>query len=779
MTTGASTAQTAANAASHTNTCADPGGRARYAFMFMRRRSRDMRCIAAALLALTLAVAPAAPARADILDCVNVVVPPINDALQATELAAHLAQCVGQATGGDVLMAATIAAMAVMATAGVIPSDTNQCFAAIDGLLGTTLAAVLMASGIFPTDSEIFQNLVQLAQGQVQLHNIPALAFLLQYANCGCYVIGAPEQLEELAEKYLNTAANCAEVFASAAGAVVDFLEAAICGAIEAATLGLYGCEAAGGGDQTCYTGMLDAMKVQFASATPSGKCELGMQCNPCGWSWCGFADPHAFGISPGVCACPAPYTSNYGPTGQGKAGESKLKSCTCDPPNQSVGDACLCPVNAQLKNGACVPCSDHETYAAADPAKGQMEPVCKPCGFGTKSNAQHTGCVNECNNAAGEILDHGQCVKCGEQQMAVHQIGSLGSCVDCVLGQKGSADRSTCIRACASGQVTVAGLTIPSSTLGGHETKTPDTCFTCPENTFATYETANSSKGKCEPCQDGYHAFPGSTQCTPLDCGIGTYPDPDNSHACKACPATQIYIPTAKVTVPTASGKTSVVTVAGHCGCGENQRLDGDTCVCATGAIKISLPMAGGSLFACTCPEGAHLDKATSSCVCASGATLDPMGKTCLCPPGGRIENNKCVLPSIRPLPIVRKDCSGMGAAFINDPKNAARCIRCPGGRVANAARTACVAKPASVETGTGIVVSPKFKRRGDTWLNPQPEPPSPRRACPPRMAPNARGTACVPVLDMPDFGSPGSLPSGAGRGSGAPTSGGTPTRR
>jgi hypothetical protein len=738
---------------------ADP---ARRPITFMRRRFRLMRYIAAALLALTLSAAPATtPARADILDCVNLVVPPISDALQATDLAAHLAQCVGRATGGDVIMATTIAAMAVMAVAGVIPSDTDQCFAAVDGLLGALLATVLMETGIFDKESDIYKFLLQLAQGQLQLHNIPALAFVLDYANCGCYVVGAPEQIEELTDKFLSTAGGCAEVFEAAAGEVVDFLETVVCGAIEVTTVGLFGCEPAGGGDKTCYTYGTDAMVEQFAGPPPSGKCELGMQCNPCGWAWCGFADPHAFGISPGVCACPAPYTSHYGNSGQGKAGQSKLTSCTCDPPNQNIGGACLCPVNSQLKEGACVACTDYETYVPADSSKGQMVPACKPCGFGMKSNAGHTGCINACNNAAGEIFDHGQCVKCGEKQKAIHQIGSLGSCIDCAEGQKGSADRSTCIPACPPGQVNVPGVTIPSSALGGKDTKTSDSCFTCPENTFASYEGTHSSKGTCKPCLDGFHAFAGSTQCTPLDCGISGYRDPDNPHACKACPATQIYIPTAKVTVPTATGGTTVVTVPGYCGCGENQRLEGATCVCAAGAIKVNMPMAGGTLSGCMCPDGAHLDKATFSCVCAAGATLDPTGKTCRCPAAGRIEGDKCIYPSLQPVPLARTDCSSRGAGYINDPKNTARCIPCPRGLVANDTRTGCVAQRPSTGVIVPMIPAPPVgragPRRGDTRVAPAPL--RPRLSCPQGTRPNAGGTACAP---LPRFQPPAPRPLG-----------------
>ncbi len=91
-------------------------------------------------------------------------------------------------------------------------------------------------------------------------------------------------------------------------------------------------------------------------------------------------------------------------------------------------------------------------------------------------------------------------------------------------------------------------------------------------------------------------------------------------------------------------------------------------------------------------------------------------------------------------------KDCSALGPAFINSPRDAAKCIRCSGGRVANEARTACIAKPNPERKGTGVVVNPKIKRPTDSWLNPQPEPPMARISCPPHTKSNAKGTACIP---------------------------------
>ena len=534
----------------------------------------------------------------------------------------------------------------------------------------------------------------------------------------------------------------------------------------------------AGGGDNTCYTSGPDAMVVQAAGPPPGGKCAFGMQCNPCGWSLCNKTDPNAIGLSPGVCGCAAPYTAKYGPTGAG----GKLQSCSCESPNQSVGSgagaACLCPIGQVLKNGACTACGSGETYVPAVMGTNQngtfvaQPPTCSPCPLGTKANADKSACVNACNNAAGEILSNegstsGQCVTCASNQIALHQLGSLGVCQACAPGQTASSNHGACVRACPPGQISHFGFLNPTT-----GTKSVDTCQPCAENSAPHYDGADTSKGSCQKCPDGTFAHAGATQCTALNCGVAGYQDPANPHACKTCPATQIYIPATKEIFEkpgeAPGSPASAVVTPGHCGCGENQRLEGDICVCAAGAIATNMPTIGGAIKACSCPEGAHLDAASFSCQCPKGAVLDKNGTTCLCPPGKSLQGKACVIPSLQnqtpavpplglrpPLPArvqavpaspsVTRDCSRLGRAFITNPRNIRQCLRCPRGQIANENRSACIGRPAAAPRDPDINARP-FRPRFEERL----------RACPPGMRPNLRGTGCIL---MPRLMRPGPL--------------------
>jgi hypothetical protein len=146
--------------------------------------------------------------------------------------------------------------------------------------------------------------------------------------------------------------------------------------------------------------------------------------------------------------------------------------------------------------------------------------------------------------------------------------------------------------------------------------------------------------------------------------------------------------------------------------------------------------------------------DNVTECILCKNGLLANEARDSCI---------GKAGSDSFQNIPLKKKDCSTAGPGFINNPENEAKCIRCPGNKVANEARDDCVFKAKLVRPETDGSVSVR-KRRGDTWLNPQPEPPSPVRRCPPNMKPNVGGTGCVPTLDMPDFGTPGSaVPGGA----------------
>jgi len=224
---------------------------------------------------------------------------------------------------------------------------------------------------------------------------------------------------------------------------------------------------------------------------------------------------------------------------------------------------------------------------------------------------------------------------------------------------------------------------------------------------------------GYCEKCPPGTYSDLASTACHPLDCGTMGYLDPNNQNACVFCPVTQIWIPPYKI----GQGQVSHIQ-PGHCGCGENQRMEGDTCVCPKDSIIVK--KFGPYAPTCSCPAGAHLDEATFACVC---------------PLGQGVANGKCVKLAIQPgvpfvpaaplvpaVPgrIIRKDCAAVGPRFINSPRNPAVCIRCAPGTFPNAERSACVA----VRPPPGVVAPPFVRPR--PFQRPPMLRPLPRRRVP-----------------------------------------------
>ena len=483
-----------------------------------------------------------------------------------------------------------------------------------------------------------------------------------------------------------------------------------------------------------------DYVEANYNYSCPSGQqSDRNGNCVPC------ESIANATVGNNGECACKSGYSEDafwlYLP-GYSDAKMKVLESCTfsCNAPFVYSGGFCQCPFGTQSDYaGGCKACGATERYVPFKVQGGVLtEGRCEACPLCTQPSANKLTCNPPCNNAAGEIFEKGKCVACPSNSKSVYFSGSCGQCEACAFGQKVSADHKSCIPACAPGQI-MGGLMLGKDQMSD---PTATQCQTCPDNTAPSYESPDSSKGVCLPCPDGTYSKAGATRCFDLNCAPGSYQDPDNPHACKSCPPTQIYIPTEKKSVTGPSpGQGGMQAVPGHCGCGENQVLQGEVCVCAKGATKVPLPGAPGTVFACACPAGAHFDAASGACACPAGATLNAAKNACICPTGQRLEGGKCVAPSLQHLPL--KDCSTLGPNYINDPKNPAACMRCPGGSVANAERNVCIA--AGRPTGPAIV--PMLPGRTAR----------PPLRCRPGLVPNAAGTACIRLPAPPRVAAPG----------------------
>ena len=188
----------------------------------MRSEFRRLGLGVVAFLALALAIA--APAQADVMDCIEAVAP-LDNAKQAAEVAAKAGQCMGQASG-DPVMAATIVAMAAL-YAGDAFDDIAQCMGMIDSIIGKAVALALLKTGV-PLPGELKDKLLDVAEGSVKISDVPALQPLLMYVSCGCQVAGAPGTYEQIANDYIKSVEGCADFAADAVAFAGDLIESGI-----------------------------------------------------------------------------------------------------------------------------------------------------------------------------------------------------------------------------------------------------------------------------------------------------------------------------------------------------------------------------------------------------------------------------------------------------------------------------------------------------------------------------------------------------------------------
>jgi hypothetical protein len=197
----------------------------------MWKRIRALGLVSAVFV--TAALLTAAPVQAgDITQCIEALAP-ADEFAKAAKAAAEAAQCVGQAAGGDAVMAATIAAMTA-AYAGGAFSDTAQCMGMIDGVIGKMLAAAILqtpAADVLQLDDGTKKQLQDFADGvgtksfTELVNSIPALQVLFL---CGCQVAGAPGTYDKLLNDYAKNVEGCAGIVADAATFVADAIESGV-----------------------------------------------------------------------------------------------------------------------------------------------------------------------------------------------------------------------------------------------------------------------------------------------------------------------------------------------------------------------------------------------------------------------------------------------------------------------------------------------------------------------------------------------------------------------
>ncbi len=782
---------------------AGTGGARKAAVAVRRRRFRLLRYLGGGLLALMLAFAPAAPARANLLDCVEAAVP-VTQGLELGQLGAEVAACASLITS-DPVAAAVMATLVALAAHGDIPPVTDQCNAAIDGIIAKALAEALLAILSNQLDDDQKQLLTKVINSAASLSDvidaIPILQPLMQYLHCGCTILGAPGAAAKIADEYMKNAAGCGQFFEDIGKDMLKALGYVVCGFTFGIICPEDSCEQAPGfdpanaearywfcyahwhdsdacastcsdwqGDRNCRGILCDAGQ-QCGGGTFYGSSNLHDQCVPCPTGFNKFytdlqGNWHFKGVGvvrdDGSCGCSDGYQPVYKETAGGKI----LENCTCDWPYREFNGYCACPTGQERKNEVCTPCRDDQLYS--DDALG-----CHDCGVaGMKADPSHTKCVPACDASKGEYAFYKESL--AHKNLECRQCDGGANVVYSNPAMQGGLGH--CEPKCLPGRVLQPAQT-PGPTI-----MAPVTCNACPENYRAVYDNPDSSFGKCEACPDYTASNAGSIQCTPLDCGNTGYIDPDNKHACKFCPAGQIYYPEKITPVPGATEiDKKVVKGPGYCGCPPDTKQVGDTCECPAFALKHC--WAPGSCTCTGCPEGAHLDQATFACKCPAGTELDPTGTKCQCLGGGKCLSPLPLQPGVVKGPaeeqapplstkaergaVSPKNCSALGPAFINNPRNAAQCIRCSDGRVANETRTACVAKPGPARKGTGVIVGPRIKSPGDTLLTPQPKRTPARISCPYGMKPNAKGTACVPQVSQPKVRAPVPVPQGSGQGS------------
>ena len=677
---------------------------------FYRKAALSM--VTAVFLAVP-ALTAAMPAQAGVLDGLKGCYLAAEAASQiaATATDPKFVACSGQFTSGDPILIALTVVMAVLAANGNITSEAS-CNALVYGSAASFLGDALVAAGVLSkSDGEQMKSAATAGSTEL-IEGILNSIGVGQQVGCACSLAGNAVEVTKLMVALAEHGGKCAGMAGAMSQAIAEGVASGIYGAGEwvhslggtkpaACTTGSGGYIIEGDSSVgACAPGKFSTTGYQskYKSNNPASFVTLFGSYNDCPPEWedeCGFCDfskqPPGYDPTPydkqlfvfgpgGMCYCPPPTKLQAYGGGIGTPGNPKPARCVCPEGlgYTAKGTCEACSLGTQLgPDGTCVGCPAGSTGGQTP---GKCVPACKP----------------------GEVFKNGKCMTCEAGSVPKYNASSntsAATCEKCPSGTSAQPGDQYCSNLCSYGSEWNGKACVSLCGAGEYVVfhEFDHSCKKCPDGTVFSYDTLQCEKcpgdtkweesytgGSCS-CPQGETLVNGKcTKCKGVIADSWT-----DGGKCLECPGDSVWT----------QGKEG-----GYCKGGDRPFIQ-----CGGNAI----PDKKAPYEKCVpCPK----DHYAFAGMCIPSKSIRDMGMNpkftppsakdldklfpVPCPPGfvalspglcvpGKREGDNTLPPPVEEEKI---DCRKLGSNYIADTKKPGACKKCPMGRIANAAGTACV---------------------------------------------------------------------------------------
>lgn len=430
------------------------------------------------LLAVFLGPYSTGPAQANIIDCLNALIP-VGSAIKLAGEAAdpEFLQCSAHLSTGDPVFVSTVGLIVGAGAAGAFDSQ-GTCEQMTTGQLGKLIADVLTHMGALSSalksllGEDGYKALVAFAssEGASNIATATPLQSVFEYMSCGCTIYGKAKAVAEVATAYIGDVKECAAFVGDVGGAILDIAES--------------GADAVGELFGHHDDGPVAVMDDNYPQCGDWQFMRDTAVISGSGGSIVETITPRAYYTVRRTCSCTAPSKLETKPASEGMI----AARCACDTPVNGTYDSksgtCGCRPSEKLQNGACLAC-DAETFSqttssisvvSGNVTDGVCKPVTQTCPAGQMPVRAKAGYYYECQPV------------CASGEFYVKRPGDLARDGICTL---------------------------------------------CPKNAIPDAEGLKQGQLFCQECPAGSVAGPGDRQCRQLNCANGV--DPDNPHACLA----------------------------------------------------------------------------------------------------------------------------------------------------------------------------------------------------------------------------------------------------